>query len=231
MVTLSGAILVNNEESIIEDCIMSLIGIVDELIIVFDPKSIDKTKEIITELAEKEPKIKIIMRKYKFSKQYIYDQCSMDWVLFLDSDEVLSDNAYLIKDYINNKEIDMINIRSHHFIYSLGQEDATVDKHYHVARLIRKASNVSWVGKNHSLPKWEKQPKYLTINDVRIYHLGYIKHLYRIMEKHHRDIKIKQLHDDKFLYWWKDAHLLGKYPIKPFDISQLPERLKRRFKL
>lgn len=85
---LSAVIITLNEERNIQRCIESLIGVVDE-IIVLDSFSTDRTEEICTQLG-----VKFHQRKwtgYTETKNYANSLATNDWILSLDADEALSE--------------------------------------------------------------------------------------------------------------------------------------------
>ncbi|WP_282135384.1 glycosyltransferase family 2 protein [Seonamhaeicola maritimus] len=84
---ISVAIITYNEERILAKCLEKL-NWVDEIIAV-DSGSTDKTLEICNRF-----NVKVFHRDFDgfgFQKQFAVDQTSNDWVLSLDSDEILSD--------------------------------------------------------------------------------------------------------------------------------------------
>lgn len=87
--TLSVAIATHNEEEFIEDCLKSVENLANEIVI-YDAKSTDNTKKII-----KKFKVKLIDGKnheiFHINKQIAIDNCTQDWILQLDADEVVSD--------------------------------------------------------------------------------------------------------------------------------------------
>lgn len=87
-VKISGVIITYNEEKFIERCLESMMGVVDEIIIV-DSYSTDNTKEI-----SKKYKAVFIEREFEGfgeQKNFAVLQASHDYVLCLDADEALSD--------------------------------------------------------------------------------------------------------------------------------------------
>jgi glycosyltransferase involved in cell wall biosynthesis len=79
----SGFVITYNEESNIRGCLESL-SFCDELLVV-DSHSTDRTKEIAEQLGAR-----VISRDwpgYLAQKQFASEQCSYDWVLYLDADE------------------------------------------------------------------------------------------------------------------------------------------------
>ncbi|NNE33119.1 MAG: glycosyltransferase family 2 protein [Winogradskyella sp.] len=88
MIKLSGVIITYNEERNIENCITSLINVVDEIVVV-DSYSTDKTKAIC-----KRFNVKFIEQKflgYIEQKNFTLAQASYDYVVSLDGDESLSE--------------------------------------------------------------------------------------------------------------------------------------------
>ncbi len=88
MTKISACIISYNEENKIEDCLKSLDGIVDEIIVV-DSLSTDKTKEIVKKYTNK-----IYDQKFMGhveQKNIAVEKASHNWILSLDCDERLTD--------------------------------------------------------------------------------------------------------------------------------------------
>jgi len=88
MAKISACIISYNEEQKIEDCLKSLEGVVDEIIVV-DSLSTDKTKEIIKKYTDKIYDQKFL--GHVEQKNLAVDKASNDWILSLDCDERLTD--------------------------------------------------------------------------------------------------------------------------------------------
>jgi glycosyltransferase involved in cell wall biosynthesis len=87
MISLSGVIITFNEEKNIENCIQSLIPVVDEIVIV-DSYSTDRTKTICLEYG-----VRFIEQEflgYIEQKNFALKQAKYDYIVSLDGDEVLS---------------------------------------------------------------------------------------------------------------------------------------------
>jgi len=87
-VKISSVIITLNEEFHIERCLKSLIGVVDEVIIV-DSGSIDNTQKI----AESYSFVKFVKKDwegYSKTKNYGNELVKFDWILSIDADEALS---------------------------------------------------------------------------------------------------------------------------------------------
>lgn len=87
MAKISACIISYNEEKKIEDCLKSLEGLVDEIVLV-DSNSTDRTVEIASRYTDR------IFRKaflgYVAQKNLAVEKASHDWILSLDCDERLS---------------------------------------------------------------------------------------------------------------------------------------------
>ncbi|MDB9882257.1 glycosyltransferase family 2 protein [Bacteroidia bacterium] len=84
---ISAVIITLNEEDYIEECIQSLMPVVDEVVVV-DSYSTDKTKEICKNLGVEWYEHKWM--GYADTKNWANYQASNDWVLAIDADEVLT---------------------------------------------------------------------------------------------------------------------------------------------
>ncbi|MDC0092564.1 glycosyltransferase family 2 protein [bacterium] len=88
MIKISGVIITYNEEEHLEKCLASLVGIVDEIVVV-DSYSTDKTQAICEKF-----KVRFIPQEflgYKEQKNFAVEQANFDYILSLDGDEALSD--------------------------------------------------------------------------------------------------------------------------------------------
>ena len=88
MIKISGVIITYNEEEHLEKCLTSLVGVVDEIIVV-DSYSTDKTQEIC-----KQFNVTFIQQEflgYKEQKNFAVEQANFDYILSLDGDEALSE--------------------------------------------------------------------------------------------------------------------------------------------
>ncbi|MDD7885000.1 glycosyltransferase family 2 protein [Flavivirga sp. 57AJ16] len=99
MIKLSGVIITYNEEEHLEKCLKSLVGVVDEIVVV-DSFSTDKTPEICE--AYNVVFIQNEFEGYIEQKNYALSHAKYDYILSLDGDEALSDT--LQKSVLKAKE-------------------------------------------------------------------------------------------------------------------------------
>ena len=86
---ISSITIAKNEETNIARCIESLYECVDEIVVLVDEESSDKTFDIVKSY----PNVKCEVVKwmgYAKTKQYGVSLCSNNWILWIDSDEVLT---------------------------------------------------------------------------------------------------------------------------------------------
>ncbi|MDR3626228.1 MAG: glycosyltransferase family 2 protein [Ignavibacteriaceae bacterium] len=89
MIKLSSIIIARDEETNIRRCIESQLGCIDEIVVLVDSRTIDKTFEIATSFK----KVKCEQIKwmgYSGTKQYAAALTSNDWIFWIDADEVIT---------------------------------------------------------------------------------------------------------------------------------------------
>lgn len=86
---ISSITIAKNEETNIARCVENLRACVDEIIVLVDEESSDKTLDIVKSY----PNVKCAVVKwmgYAKTKQYGVSLCSNDWILWIDADEVVT---------------------------------------------------------------------------------------------------------------------------------------------
>ncbi len=105
MPKISACIISYNEENKIEDCLKSLDGVVDEIIVV-DSLSSDKTIDIVKKYTDKIYEQKFL--GHVEQKNLAVEKASYDWILSLDCDERLTQelkgSILKIKDSLENAD-------------------------------------------------------------------------------------------------------------------------------
>lgn len=226
---ISACIITQNEEDWLKYTLDSLQGVVDEIIVV-DGGSKDKTIELCNSFKNVKVFSKTFKGDYGAQREYAAKQATGDWILVIDSDEVLGDNAFLLKDYAENPNIDTYNMKMVHFIRDFGHEDATLAEHMCQNRFFRNTPEFRYVGDLHETPfspTWKTGGE---IKDVVLYHCGYLKGINTVRDKFEMNLKRSQIHTKDFLHQWKDWHLKGTFPTKVYT-GPYPIVLKEAFYL
>ncbi|GAB1443500.1 glycosyltransferase family 2 protein [Ignavibacteriales bacterium] len=89
MLSLSSIILAKNEEKNIKRCIESQIGVIDEIIVVIDSSTTDKTEEFVDQF----PGVKKLItdwQGYAKTKQIAVGATTNDWIFWIDADEAIT---------------------------------------------------------------------------------------------------------------------------------------------
>ena len=106
--TISLCMITKNEEKNIAQCLNSVKGIVDEIIIV-DTGSTDRTKQIVKDFGFFKTKIFDFkwIDDFSAARNESIKHADKDWILVLDADEILDeDSLKAVKELTNDKETD-----------------------------------------------------------------------------------------------------------------------------
>ncbi len=85
----SSILIAKNEELNIKRCIESQLNCIDEIIVLVDEESVDKTYEIAKDY-DKVKCEKVRWMGYSKTKEYAVSLAANDWVLWIDADEVIT---------------------------------------------------------------------------------------------------------------------------------------------
>ena len=217
----------------------SSLAVADKIIIVAgegDQETLDLINEI-GRYTNQLHKIKIINKRFdraykgangKQRNIYLNEVEEGDWILRLDPDEVLSDNAFILKDLMKEK-LNAYNIRMIHFIYNLGLEDATQPIHRVPFTLFKKTKGLKYQETEHPLLEGVCGDVGL-FDEVIIYHFAYVKGIESTLNKFKTHWEKSEMHSKEYLIAWKNGHLFGGYPVKPFTkFNELPYVVRREF--
>ena len=141
MITLSLAMIVKNEESVLERCLDSIKEIVDEIIIV-DTGSTDRTVEIAKEYTDKIYHFEWV-DDFAKARNFSFSKATCDYIIWLDADDYFTTVEQkklldLKRDF--NPEIDVAMLK-----YNVGF-DATgnVTMSNYRERILKRAKNFQW---------------------------------------------------------------------------------------
>lgn len=105
--TISACIVVRNAEHIIERCLRSLNGVVDEIVVVHDGPCEDRTLEICKRYTDK-----VFIRPFFGAcdphRVFAFEQARGSWILMIDADEYLSNELRReIHSLVRERDIDL----------------------------------------------------------------------------------------------------------------------------
>jgi len=89
MIKLSSIIIAKNEEKNIGRCIKSQLDCIDEIVVVVDEQSSDRTTEIVQTFPEVKHRVSK-WQGYSGTKNFALQLTTNDWVLWIDADEALT---------------------------------------------------------------------------------------------------------------------------------------------
>lgn len=146
---LSGVIIAKNEEKMIEDCIRSL-KFCDEVLVVLDKDSTDRTKEITLKLGARvaEGELGDFARRRNIGMQ----KAEGEWVLYVDADERVSEDlAFEIKERIRESTFSAYKILRKNYYFG-DHPWPYIEK---LERLFLKEKFIKWRGELHESPEFE----------------------------------------------------------------------------
>lgn len=111
---ISAVILARNEENTIGYCLETLCWC-DEIVVV-DMQSEDRTVEIARRFTSSVFSHNLISN-FDRAKKYAVEQCTGDWVLLIDADEMVSHSlALVLRQVASDNEVDIVEIPFRHYI-------------------------------------------------------------------------------------------------------------------
>lgn len=141
---ITACLVVRNEEKVIEKCLQSIEGVVDEIIVVHDGECLDKTLDIC-----KKYSAKIFVRPFVGAMEahisFAYKQAGGEWILRIDGDEYLSNDLRKeLRELVQSLTID-----AYEFLWPIwdGEKSATKNWPYKIC-LFRK-EKISFIGVVH----------------------------------------------------------------------------------
>ncbi len=187
---LSLCMIVRNEADCLRNCLESVAGVIDELIIV-DTGSTDATLSIAREFAAK-------ITTYPWSGDFAaarncgLELASGDWIFYLDADETLQAG-----DGPRLRQLLADTAAEGYFLLELNHLSAETDRDHapHLAlRLFRNRPEYRFSGRIHESldPKIAslRQQHFLMALDVRIHHYGYLQNHPKLSQKMARNLQI-----------------------------------------
>jgi glycosyltransferase involved in cell wall biosynthesis len=176
--------IVKNEEANLRECLESVSGIVDEIIIV-DTGSTDSTISIAEEFDATLYHFNWI-NDFSAARNFALSKSTGDWILYLDADERLDGRSKeeLLK-YLNNKNLIGVNC----LINNIDEITGT-PKYMKYIRFFRNSKNIYFSGKAHEQIEMSLIQNGYSILDskIEITHLGYNVEKHELKKKAKRNL-------------------------------------------
>lgn len=188
MPRLSLCMIVKNEERYLEDCLRSVQGLVDEMIIV-DTGSTDGTIDIANRYGAT-----VIpygwQDDFSAARNESLNHATGEWVLYLDADERLAPGQHdLIRSLLDHPDVGayLLTIEGDHHLPS-----GIVHQVNAYPRLFRRLPSVRFEGKVHEqiAPAILRTGMKIVSSSVTIHHLGYAESIDAIRKKCERNIQL-----------------------------------------
>ncbi|MNX42265.1 SPBc2 prophage-derived glycosyltransferase SunS [compost metagenome] len=213
--TISLCMIAKNEELFLEDCLASVRGLVDEIVLV-DTGSTDSTVAIAERFGAKvfhSP----WQGDFAAARNASLAHASSDWILVLDADEVLPSEAHEdVKRAIRNAGNAGYYVQMENLLGDEGQERETSM----LFRLFQNRKNIHFQGLIHEEASFSAEATGLPlgVSDIRVTHRGYLAPVVEARDKGRRnlDILLKQVQDEPtnaYVYFQlgKTYWIMGSY--------------------
>lgn len=235
MVTISTLTIVKDEELFLPMMISCAQQFVDEIVIVVDDSTTDKTIEVIKSFKDKRIKyftLPDFTKDFGRARKFAHDHCTSDWIFCLDADEVIHEfdvkNIKPALEKLEKMDCDVIHAEYIHFIENFSKIDNSMPLHVGIFRLYKNYPEVTFKRKNHALPEYNFK-KILLTDVFRIWHMGYLRGMSKIRERFMRNYGYSEMHMPLQQVRWRDWHYFGTYPTKPIDINLIPKVIRDHF--
>lgn len=146
MCSISLCMIVRDEEKVLDRCLESIKGAVDEIIIV-DTGSIDETKDIASKYTDKIYDFKW-NDNFSDARNYSFDKATKDYIMWLDADEYITienlEKLIFLKSNIG-EEIDVITLQTYMCIDENDKPRVVGRRN----RIVKREKHYKWVGFLH----------------------------------------------------------------------------------
>ena len=223
--TLSACVIVKDGTANVKQMLNSIKDIVDEVVVGVDRTTTDGTREMISDWCMKHH-IDLNMfdmdsplkTGFDYARNLTIRAAKCDWVLWLDSDEVLHHSKNVLK-YLKPNQYDGYAIKQHHVaVQPLGNLKTDLP-----CRLFRNGKDIQFFGVVHEHPEKglnEGLGPVTLISDLDIMHTGYATEEIR-RKRFERNIDLMRRDREKYpdrllgkFLWIRDLSLLCQYEIE-----------------
>lgn len=183
---LSAALIVKNEQDVLADCLRSLVGFCDE-VVVYDTGSTDATREIAADHGA------VVVEGYwdesfGAARNRGLEHCTGRWVLWVDADEVLRGDVEALRAALRTDRREGLLIA----IRNLGDRGAGSDVQHVALRLFRR-STATLVGRLHEQVVHRRLGRSLaggSTDLVSLDHCGYQAARFEVKDKAQRNLDL-----------------------------------------
>jgi len=170
--TLSVCMIAKDSEYTLGKTLKSVKSIAHEIIIGIDETTTDETERVAKKFGAKTFKIKSPLEQgFDEARNRTIEKATMDWILWIDSDETLED-AINLPQHLRQNCYNGYSVRQHHY----ATEPAALFKTDLPARIFRNHKGIKFYGMVHEHPEEEMNSgisKICVLNDIAIMHTGY----------------------------------------------------------
>jgi hypothetical protein len=228
-------IVADQTDQFFDFSVQSAIPVADRFVFVIDRPDAH-TWDVIEKAMSVKPTI-LLHRKYEHESKsadgkqrnhyldWLKNNAVGEWVLVLDTDEVLSDDAYQLKEITLQDETQCFNIRMRHIIWGACLEDATREVHVVPHRFFKVKPALSYPLVEHPILQGHEQVG--QVMQPQIWHFNIVKGLLSEIAKYKKQCVKSNMHSPEELKQWHAMHLLGDFPVKKFSAEELPRNIKK----
>jgi|GEM_PF-291213 len=188
--TITLCVIARNEEDMISECLASARDLVDEIVVV-DTGSTDRTAQIA---ASQGAKVTNFAWNDCFAdaRNAAIDQAGSDWILMLDADERLDENACnQINQVISNSEVDAYELAFLNYMTGNATPEVHISR---CVRLFRNRPAYRYSGRVHEriAPAIQNNGGIIKLLEAAIHHQGYRPEIVKARGKHERNLELLQ---------------------------------------
>ena len=197
---ITACLIVRDEEKHLADCLESIKGFVDEIVIV-DTGSKDKTVEIAKSFGAR-VEVHPWQDNFALHRNQSLDMATMQWILYIDADErVFEGDGEKIKEYLSNCKTGLA------YAYVINSAPNGNETYLRQVRIIKRGEGFKYTGRIHNRLQIELGYE-IGQSPLRIKHLGYDLTPEDTAKKHNRTKTLLELEMKEFP---DDANLMEHY--------------------
>lgn len=185
--TISLCMIVKDEQDMLEACLQSVQGIVDEIVIV-DTGSTDNTKEIAERYGAKLYDY-VWNSDFASARNFAIEQATSKWILQLDADEYVQEaSKKRFHTFLDTSGEHALSLQ----ILNYDDESSSYTVHRY-PRIYRNLPSIRYQGKIHEQLAFKGEILDFQETDLQLIHLGYTKEVVKKKNKVARNIRILQM--------------------------------------